>query len=58
MDIIHHTLTFKKMNIKEVAKLMNTLAEVYPDCEVTFANNKVPVNTLSYDAKSNSINLR
>ena len=44
--------------IKEVAKLMNTLAEVYPDCEVTFANNKVPVNTLSYDAKSNSINLR
>ena len=46
------------MNIKEVAKLMNTRAEVYPDCEVTFANNKVPVNTLSYDARSNSINLR
>lgn len=46
------------MNIKEVAKLMNSLAEVYPDCEFTFANNKVPVNTLSYDAKSNSINLR
>lgn len=46
------------MNIKEVAKWMNTLAEIYQDCEVTFANNKVPVNTLSYDAKSNSINLR
>ena len=46
------------MNIKEVAKLMNSLAEVYPDCEVTFVNNKVPVNTLSYDTKSNSINLR
>lgn len=58
MDIIHRIFTLKKMNIKEVAKLMNTLAEVYPDCEVTFANNKVPVNTLSYDAKSNSINLR
>lgn len=25
------------MNIKDVAKLMNTFAEVYPDCEVTFA---------------------
>lgn len=58
MDIIHRILTLKKMNIKDVAKWMNTLAEIYPDCEVTFANNKVPVNTLSYDAKSNSINLR
>ena len=46
------------MNIKEVAKLMNSLADAYPDCEFTFANNKVLVNTLSYDAKSNSINLR
>ena len=46
------------MNIKEVARWMNSLAEVYSDCEVTFANNKVPVNTLSYDEKSNSINLR
>ena len=46
------------MNIKDVAKLMNTFADVYPDCEVTFANNKVPVNVLNYDAKSNSINLR
>ena len=46
------------MNIKDVAKLMNTFAEVYPDCEVTFANNKVPVNVVQYDAKSNSINLR
>ena len=46
------------MNIKDAAKLMATLAEVYPDCEVTFANNKVPVTVLQYDIKSNSINLR
>lgn len=46
------------MNIKDVAKLMATYAEIYPDCEVTFANNKVPVNAVQYDAKSNSINLR
>jgi hypothetical protein len=46
------------MNIKDVAKLMNTLAEVYSDCEVTFTNNKVPVNVLNYDVKSNLINLR
>jgi len=46
------------MNIKDVAKLMTTLGEVYPDCEVTFANNKVPVTVVHYDAKSNSINLR
>lgn len=46
------------MNIKDVAKLMATYAEIYPDCEVTFANNKVPVNVVQYDAKSNSINLR
>lgn len=46
------------MNIKDVAKLMTTYAEIYPDCEVTFANNKVSVNAVQYDAKSNSINLR
>ena len=46
------------MNIKDVAKLMNALADVYPDCEVTFANNKVLVTTINYDAKSNSVNLR
>jgi len=46
------------MNIKDVAKLMTTYAEIYPDCEVTFANNKVSVNVVQYDAKSNSINLR
>ena len=58
MDIIHRIFTLKKMNIKEVAKWMTNIAEIYPDCEVTFPNNKVPINTLSYDAKSNSINLR
>ena len=46
------------MNIKDVVKLMTIYAEIYPDCEVTFANNKVPVNVVQYDVKSNSINLR
>lgn len=46
------------MNIKDVVKLMTTFGEIYPNCEVTFANNKVPVNVIQYDAKSNSINLR
>lgn len=46
------------MNIKDVAKLMITYADIYPDCELIFANNKVPVNVIQYDAKSNSINLR
>ncbi len=31
------------MNSKEVATLMQTYSEIYPDANVTFANNKVPV---------------
>jgi len=46
------------MNIKDAAKLMTAYSEIYPDCKVTFTNNKVPVNVVQYDAKSNSINLR
>jgi hypothetical protein len=46
------------MNIKDVAKLMNSFAEVYPDCEVTFANNKVKATVIQFDIKSNSINIR
>jgi len=46
------------MNIKDTAKLLSTYAEIYPNCEVTFANNKVPVNIVQYDSKSNTINLR
>lgn len=46
------------MNIKDVAKLMNTFAEVYPDCKVTFANNKVKATVIQFDIKSNSINIR
>ena len=46
------------MNIKDVAKLMTTYAEIYPDCEVTFANNKVPVSVIQYESLRNSINLR
>lgn len=46
------------MNIKDAAKLLNTLAEIYPDAKLTFANNKVDVSTIVYDVKSNSINIR
>jgi len=46
------------MNIKDAAKLLNTLAEIYPDAKFTFANNKVDVSTIVYDVKSNSINIR
>jgi hypothetical protein len=46
------------MNIKDTAKLMQTYADVYPDANVTFANNKVPVTKIVYDASTNSINLR
>jgi hypothetical protein len=46
------------MKVKDAAKLMATYAEIYPDIELTFANNKVPVSVVQYDAKSNSINLR
>lgn len=46
------------MNILDVAKLMQTYAEVYPTADVTFANNKVSVTKIVYDANTNSINLR
>lgn len=46
------------MNIKDAAKLLNTLAEIYPDARITFANNKVDVSVIVYDTKSNSVNIR
>lgn len=46
------------MEIKKAAKLIQTLAELYPDAKFTFANNKVDVNTVVYDAKTNSVNVR
>ena len=46
------------MKAKDAAKLLNTFADIYPDVDITFANNKVPVNIVQYDAKSNSINIR
>ena len=46
------------MNIKDAAKLISTLAEIYPDAKLTFANNKVDVTTIVYDSKSNSVNIR
>lgn len=46
------------MKAKDAAKLLTTLSEIYPDVDITFANNKVQVNVVQYDAKSNSINIR
>lgn len=46
------------MKIKDAAKLMNTYAELYPEYNVTFANNKVPVNIIVFDEKSKTINIR
>ena len=46
------------MNIKDAAKLMQSYADVYPEADLTFANNKVPVTKIVFDEKTNSINLR
>jgi len=46
------------MNICDAAKLMQSYADVYPEANLTFANNKVPVSKIVYDANTNSINLR
>lgn len=46
------------MKTKDCAILMQSYASVYPDADVTFANNKVPVTKIVYDEKTNSINLR
>ena len=46
------------MNVKDCAALMQSYASIYPDADVTFANNKVPVTKIVYDSNTNSINLR
>ena len=46
------------MKIKDAAKLMTKFAEIYPDCELTFANNKVAASKIVYDEKTKSINIR
>ena len=46
------------MKAIEAATILNTYAKVYPDVELTFANNKVPVTKIVYDEKTGSINLR
>ena len=38
--------------------ILQTFAKVYPDSELTFANNKVPVNLIVYDEKTNTVNVR
>lgn len=46
------------MNIKEFAQLMSTFALAYPDANVTFANNKIEVTKVVFDAQTKSINIR
>lgn len=46
------------MSIKEFAQLMTTFALAYPDANVTFANNKVEVTKVVFDAQTKSINIR
>lgn len=47
-----------EIKVKDAVKLLSTLAEIYPDAKLTFANNKVDVSTIVYDAKTNSVNIR
>ena len=46
------------MKTKELAELLTTFAQAYPDSEVTFANNKVPIEKVVFDAQTKSINIR
>jgi len=46
------------MKAREVATILYAYIEAYPDVELTFANNKVPVTKIIYDKKTDSINLR
>ena len=46
------------MKAKEFVKLISGIADAYPDIDVTFANNKVPVNLVVYDDKSKTLNIR
>lgn len=46
------------MKAKEFAELLTTFATAYPNSEVTFANNKVEVTKIVFDAQTKSINIR
>lgn len=46
------------MKVTDLVTIMQSYSSVYPDAEVTFANNKVPVSKIVYDERTNSINLR
>ena len=46
------------MKAKDAAKLLITLSEIYPDLDITFANNKAPVTKIVYDSNSQSVNFR
>lgn len=46
------------MKTIDAAKLLQTFAEVYPNSELTFANNKVSVTKIVYDENTHTINIR
>lgn len=56
--VVHYHWNNNTMNIKEFAQLMSTFALAYPDAKVTFANNKVEVTKVVFDAQTKSINIR
>lgn len=46
------------MKTVDAAKLLQTFAELYPNSNLTFANNKVSVSKIVYDENTNTINIR
>ena len=46
------------MKVKEAVQILQTLQAIWPETEVTFANNKVPVTKIVYDSNSNTVNFR
>ena len=46
------------MKVTEAVKILQTLQALWPDTEITFANNKVPVTKIVYDSNSKSVNFR
>lgn len=46
------------MKVSEAVKILQALQAIWPDTEVTFANNKVPVTKIVYDTNSQSVNFR
>ena len=46
------------MVIDEAINYLTVIRHHHPTCNVTFANNKVPVSKIVYDETTNTVNLR